>query len=113
MTWYDLAVLLGAPSLCILLWTYLFKRLKDNAKENEATKKGIQALLRAQMISEFNKAKEKGWAPIYAKDNFENMWENYHALGVNGVMDSLKERYMKLPNREEDRIRHDKLENSV
>lgn len=58
----------------------------------------IQALLRAQMISEYNKAKDRGYAPIYAKQNFENMWDKYHNLGVNGVMDSIHEAYLALPD---------------
>ena len=105
MPLYNVLALLGVSSIFGMLWVYLFKKVGDSRRESEATKKGIQALLRAQMISEFNKAKEKGYAPIYAKDNFENMWQNYHALGVNGVMDGVHERYMKLPNRKEDRIR--------
>jgi len=53
------------------------------------------------MISEYNKALDKGFAPIYAKQNFENVWKNYHALGVNGVMDDIHEKYMSLPDRKE------------
>lgn len=110
MTLYEILILLGIPSICALLWTYLFRRVKENDAQSKATKKGIQALLRAQMISEFNKAKDKGYAQIYAKDNFENMWQNYHALGLNGVMDGIRERYMQLPNRREDRIEVHDLE---
>lgn len=110
MTWYEILVLLGVPSVLFMLWTYLFKKVKESDIQNKATKKGIQALLRAQMISEFNKAKDRGYAPIYAKDNFENMWQNYHALGLNGVMDGIREKYMQLPNRKEDRIIMDERE---
>ena len=107
MTVYEILALLGVPGISLVIFTYLLKRIKDNDRQAKATKKGIQALLRAQMISEFNKAKDKGYAQIYAKDNFENMWQNYHALGLNGVMDSIRERYMQLPNRKEDRIVND------
>lgn len=110
MTWYEILMMLGVPSVCVLLWTHLYRRVKENDAQSKATKKGIQALLRAQMISEFNKAKDKGYAQIYAKDNFENMWQNYHALGLNGVMDGIRERYMQLPNRREDRIEVHDLE---
>lgn len=82
------------------------ERQKQEA-ETQAIKQGVQAMLRAQMISEYNKAKEKGYAPIYAKENFENIWKNYHALGVNGVMDSIKEEYMAMLTRKED-AKHDK-----
>ncbi len=53
------------------------------------------------MISEYNKALDKGYAAIYAKENFENVWKNYHTLGVNGVMDDIHEKYMSLPDRKE------------
>ena len=58
---------------------------------------GVQALLRAQMISEYNKWTERGYAPIYARQNFENCWTHYHALGANGVMDDIHNKFMALP----------------
>ena len=76
------------------------RRIKENDLETQAVKSGVQALLRAQMISEYNKAKDKGYAPIYAKDSFQNMWDNYHNLGANGVMDAIKDEYLAMPNRE-------------
>ena len=66
----------------------------------------MAAMLRAQMINEYNKVKDKGYAPIYAKENFENVYANYHALGANGVMDSIMEDYLEMPTRKEDAI-HD------
>ena len=62
-----------------------------------AVKKGVQALLRSQMIADYNKWSEKGYAPIYARENFENCWKRYHALGENGVMDDLHEKFLDLP----------------
>jgi hypothetical protein len=55
------------------------------------------ALLRSQMISDFNKYTEKGFAPIYARESFENCWKQYHSLGVNGVMDDLHKKFLELP----------------
>ena len=40
---------------------------------------------------------EQAYAPIYVKENFENMWKQYHNLGVNGVMDGIHEAFMALP----------------
>lgn len=71
------------------------ERKKD--AELQAIKGGVQAMLRAQMISEFNKALEKQYAPIWAKDNFANVYKHYHSLGVNGVMDDTYEKYMDFP----------------
>ena len=59
-----------------------------------------KALLRAQMINDYNKWSEKGYAPIYARQNFENCWEQYHSLGVNGVMDDLHMKFLELPTEE-------------
>lgn len=64
----------------------------------QAIEKGVQALLRAKMIDEYNKWHEtKKYAPIWAKDNFENCWRQYHNLGVNGVMDGIHDDFMELP----------------
>lgn len=61
-------------------------------------KLGVKALLRAQMISEYNKFMERGYAPIYAKENFQNCWEQYHAIkGPNGVMDDIHDKFLRLP----------------
>lgn len=62
-----------------------------------AVKRGLQALLRAQMIADYNHYSEKGFAPIYAKQNFENCWINYEALYKNGVMKDIHDRFMALP----------------
>lgn len=102
MMWYNIAMVLGIPSVMFMLYGYLFKRIKQSSTESEATKRGIQALLRAIMISEYNKAKDRGFAPIYAKDSFENMWQNYHSLGANGVMDNIHEAYMQMSDRADD-----------
>lgn len=58
---------------------------------------GVQALLRSQMIHDYNHYRERGFAPIYARENFENVWRQYHNLGANGVMDDLHEKFMELP----------------
>lgn len=97
MTLYQLLCLFGIPTLIAGILRYLCKRIKDNRDDTEALKKGVQALLRSQMIADYNKYVEKGYAPIYARDNFENCWAQYHALGANGVMDDMRKKFLKLP----------------
>lgn len=60
---------------------------------------GVQAVLRSQMIDDYNKWSERGYAPIYAKENFENCWNQYEALGANGVMNNIRQKFMALPDR--------------
>lgn len=89
MTTYQWLCLLGVPSFFTVLGV-LWRRIA-------AMQRGMQALLRAQMINDYNRWDEKGFAPIYARQNFENCWAQYHALGANGVMDDLHSKFLALP----------------
>ena len=73
--------------------TYIFCRIR-------ALERGVQALLRAQMISDYNRYSGKGWAPIYARESFENVWKQYENLGANGVMEDIHKKFMALPTAE-------------
>lgn len=96
LSFYQVLCLLGVPSLSAIIG-YFYKRLKKNDEETKAIKEGLQALLRCQMINDYNRWDERGFAPIYARENFENVWKNYHSLGANGVMDGIHEKFMELP----------------
>ena len=76
---------------------YLFGRIKGLRKDNIAVREGVQALLRAQMLDDYNHYMEKGYAPIYARENFENCYSRYHELGANGVMEDIHNKFMALP----------------
>lgn len=100
MNLYQCLSLIGIPALIAGMFRFLHIQIRENRTENKALKSGIQALLRAQMISEYNKWSEKGYAPIYARENFENCWAQYHSLGVNGVMDDIHGKFLQLPTEE-------------
>lgn len=92
MTVYNWLCLFGVPALLGAAGRYFFLQIKG-------VRMGVKALLRAQMISDYNKWSERKYAPIYAKQNFENLWEQYHAIkGPNGVMDGLHNNFMALPS---------------
>lgn len=97
MTVYQWLCLLGVPAVIGGSFKYLHTLIKHNSEDSKALKAGVQALLRSQMISDYNKWSERGYAPIYARENFENCWKQYHSLGVNGVMDDLHEKFLELP----------------
>lgn len=90
MTIYEILSLFCVPTLIAGVLKIVFNHIKG-------VKLGVQALLRAQMISDYNKWAERGYAPIYARDNFQNCWVQYHSLGANGVMDDIHDRFMRLP----------------
>lgn len=97
MTVYQWLCLFSVPALILMIVKYMLNQIKQNRKDTEAVKLGLQALLRSQMFSDYNKYSEKGFAPVYARDNFENCWKQYHSLGANGVMDDLHEKFLDLP----------------
>lgn len=89
--------MIGVPSLGVIIG-WLAKTIKSEKEEQKALKKGVQAMLRSQMINDYNKWYEnKGYAPIWAKDNFQNVWVQYESLGENGVMNDIHNKFMSLP----------------
>lgn len=97
---YWLEVLFGAVSALLLgLWQALAKRMKKNRIEQDAIKAGLQALLRAQIIDMYERYSEKGFAPIYVRDSFQNVYKQYETLGENGVIDDIHQKFMALPTR--------------
>ena len=66
-----------------------------------ALQKGVQALLRAQMIQYYNHYYAKGFAPLYARESFENCWVQYEKLGKNGVMQDIRQKFLALPTHDE------------
>ena len=96
MNIFQIMSLLGVPSFFSII-AYFIKKFKQYQTEMDAIKAGMQAMLRAQMVADYNLWHNKGYAPLYAKDNFENVWKKYDALGENGVMSSIHDEFMALP----------------
>lgn len=93
MTVYQWLCVLGIPSLVAMLLSAVLMQIKGV----RALKKGVQALLRAQMINDYNKWSDRGFAPLYARLNFENLWVQYETLGQNGVIADLHDKFLNLP----------------
>ena len=97
MTLYQVLSLTFGSGLLITILTGVWKRIKQNESKTESVQLGVQALLRDRLYSTYLKYAEKGYAPIYARENFENMYKQYHILGANGVMDDIYHKFMALP----------------
>ena len=67
-----------------------------------ALQRGVQALLRAQMITYYNHYHAKGYAPLYARESFENCWVQYEKLGKNGVMKDIRTKFLALPTHDDE-----------
>lgn len=94
MTWWQVICAFGIPSMCLVTMIAVAK--KTLASIN-AVKLGLQAVLRDRLYQSYNNYIDKGYAPIFARENFENMYQQYHTLGANGVMDDLRDDFLKLP----------------
>lgn len=92
MNLYQILSLLGVGSIAVSVIVFLYKQVKG-------VRLGVQALLRAQLIDEWNHYSDKGFAPIYARENFENVYKQYHNLGANGVMDDIRTKFLALPDK--------------
>lgn len=96
---YQIISLLFGSGILLTGGQYIVKRMNKNETKTEAICLGVQALLRDRLIQAYNHYNDKGYAPIYAKENFENMYDQYHSLGKNGVMDQHYTEFMKLPDK--------------
>ena len=70
------------------------KRVEEMRKANN---KGTQALLRDRLLQGFHFFKRRGMVTYGEAMNYKNMYEAYHALGKNGVMDGIYEEFLKIP----------------
>lgn len=82
--WQLLTAIVGA-------FAYLYRQIV-------ATRKGIRALLRADLIRLYNKYHDDlGYCPVYVKQSLEDEYQQYHALRGNGVGTTLYNALMDLP----------------
>lgn len=78
--------------------TTVFAALVYMYRQIIATRKGIRALLRADLIRLYNKYHDElGYCPIYVKQSLEDEYQQYHALKGNGVGTNLYNALMALP----------------
>ena len=112
-TWLTIVLALGGSAIISSTVGFVFNWLVNNAKarkqraqeiaeeiynRDDIMRKGVQALLRNDLYELYDKCMSVGFATIDQKNNFENLYIQYHALGKNGVMDALYNDFMKLPS---------------
>lgn len=83
----------------------IYEELKKLASANEEVKMdlvlcklGLQSVIKNNLKTGYEKWINKRYAPSDAKDDLERMYQVYHKLGANGVMDSLREKFLDLPD---------------
>jgi len=83
--------------LLIALVGFVCKKIKTIAKKQDYYNDGIKALLRSELIKNYNKYTEQRYCPIYAKENVNDIYDTYHNLGGNGVGTKMYNELMDLP----------------
>lgn len=59
---------------------------------------GMQAMLRDNLLVTYEHYTKQGYAPLFAKQNFEKEYTAYHNLGKNGTMTEHFKAFMALPD---------------
>lgn len=85
--------------LAVLAWAYktLLKRMKAEHDKNEAIAEGVQSLLRESIVSNYNRYRDKGFCPIYAKESVKRVYKAYSDLGGNDVATGLYKELLEMP----------------
>ena len=66
--------------------------------QNAATMLGVQALLRDRLVQAFEFYLARGWIGTGERDNVENMYTQYEALGPNNVISDIYNQVRALPS---------------
>ena len=107
-----IASLVGVPAIISGIFALIISRMlkKRDAKQaeiiqqnqvmeaqNKAIMLGVQAFLRDRLLQGYRHYITKGWADYDDRENLENIYTQYHALGANGIMDDMRNQFRTLP----------------
>lgn len=98
MTLYNWLTLLGVPGMLAALVAFI--RLQH--QQNVAVRAGLRAILRDRLLQAYHECAHRGYAESDERQNFENMYIQYHALGGNGVMNDVRNKMFALPIEKEE-----------
>lgn len=88
--WVQWACGIGAAAITAA-FRQIYKRQKAADLRQQATERGIQALLRDRIVQAYYHYSDRGWITLHGLENVEAMYREYHALGGNGTVTKLVE----------------------
>lgn len=105
MTFWEIWAAIGGSTLVASLFSLMIHIVynkisvtaKKNKYDNENQRLALQAILRHDLRVSYKFFIKQGWIDIADKEDFDNMYNRYHNLGKNGVMDSMHAEIMALP----------------
>lgn len=80
---------IGFPTIAAFL-TYIIRRIR-------ALDYGIQAVLRDRLRYLYKTYAKQKYVNLDDREDWENMYQQYHSLGRNGVMDDVRKKLLELP----------------
>lgn len=90
-------LLTGISSFVVFTYRKIKNRFKDQDKKREAIEKGVQALLRNELIQRFREYKLAGEMTLLDKENMDHMFTEYFNLGGNGMMQEVYLEFKDIP----------------
>ena len=93
MNLYQWLCVLGIPGMLAGLVGFIRLQML----QNRAMKLAVQAILRDRLLQAFQECRRQGYANPDERQNFENLYSQYHSLGGNGVIDDLRQKFFNLP----------------
>ena len=94
ITKYIIEIILG----CILtLITYLYNKLRNYNRVIKYTKNGVKILLKNKIIEKYYYYMKQGFITLYDKQMIEDLYNEYHNLNGNGLIENLIEDINDLP----------------
>ena len=94
MSIYQWLCVLGIPGLIAAIFGYIGVQYK----QIKAIKLGLQALLRDRLLQAYEFYGHRGFADYDEKQNIQNIYTQYEALGPNGIMHQKHEAFLRLPD---------------
>lgn len=91
----NLLALFGVPSLCACAGYFAKACIKFNKKQ-DILMNALQKMMRRDLTQDYHKYMAQGFIEDDDLDMWEASYQAYHALGINGVMDSRREDLIKL-----------------
>ena len=93
----------------VLIAVFLKRPLENRVQQNEAANRrmeeqntatmlGVQALLRDRLLQAFEHYLARGWISAGERDNVDNMYVQYEALGPNNVISDIYNQVRALPS---------------
>ena len=82
--------------------------IEDEKRKNDATQSGVQALMRNAIVAAYERGDERGFVPIYDRENIDHLYNEYRNLGGNGVIQNLIDKINSLPTNTPNKYKNQK-----